>query len=306
VPRPTLSEQNFELINLGQVYSINMSMAAYVVGDVLVKTLGQIYPAVEVVFWRSCVIAGGFGLYLAARRKLFSKNFLRPALLARCAFDCINIFSFVIALIHIDLAEIYAILLTSPFLMTILAVIFLKERVGWRRWLAILGGFVGSLLIIKPSTHGFNYWAAVGLLAALSAALRDFITVKVHPTTSSFEVTFASAVFAAAVGFLFRFGQIWEPITVHDGFLLAALSAASLTGTVLLVRACRIGPLYVAAAFRFTLLIWGGIAGYFVFGNIPDYWSLLGAAIIVMCALYVFYREAVRRQAIASAVPNSG
>ena len=283
-----------------------MSMAAYVVGDVLVKTLGQKYPAVEVVFWRSCVIAVGFGLYLAARRKLYPKNYLRPALLARCAFDCINIFSFVIAVIHIDLAEIYAILLTTPFLMTILAVIFLKERVGWRRWLAIVGGFAGSLLIIKPSAHGFNYWAAIGLIAALAAALRDFITTKIHPGTSSFEVTFMSAVFTAVVGFLVGTGQVWKPIAVSDGYLLAAMAAASLTGNVLLVHACRVGPLYVAAAFRFTLLVWGGIAGYFVFGNIPDFWSVLGAAIIVMCALYVFYREAVRRQPIASAVASSG
>jgi drug/metabolite transporter (DMT)-like permease len=292
-------------MNFRQIYSINLSMVAYVIGDVLVKTLGQTYPVVEVIFWRSCVIACGFGLFLAVRRKLFSKHFLKPALLARCTFDCINTFSFVAALVHIDLAEIYAILLTAPFLMTILAVIFLKERVGWRRWLAIVGGFAGALLIIKPSTQAFNYWAAVGFLAALAAALRDFITTKIHPATSSFEVTFASAVFTAPVGLLLSIGQIWEPIAIHDRFLLLALAMASLTGTVLLVHACRIGPLYIAAAFRFTLLVWGGVAGYFVFHNIPDYWSLLGAAIIVICGLYVFYREAIRGQAIASAVPDT-
>lgn len=293
-------------MNFRQVYSINMSMVAYVIGDVLVKTLGLAYPAVEVVFWRSCVIACGFGIFLAVKRKLFSKHFLRPALLARCVFDCINMFSFVVALVHMDLAEIYAILLTSPFLTTILAVIFLKERVGWRRWLAIVGGFAGSLLIIKPSTQGFNYWAAIALLAALTSVLRDFVTTKIHPAISSFEVTFASSVFTAAVGYLFSIGQTWEPIAAHDAYLLVALAIASLTGTVLLVHACRIGPLYVAAAFRFTLLVWGGVAGYFVFGNIPDIWSLLGAAIIVICALYIFYREAIRHQPIASAMPNLG
>jgi|SRR6185312_7984682 len=290
--------------NLRQAYSINFSMAIYVVGDVLVKILGQTYPAVEVVFCRCCVVAGCFGLYLLATRKLVSKNYLRPALLARSAFDCINMMSFVIAVIHMDLAEIYAILLTSPFLMTIMAVIFLKERIGWRRWLAIAGGCVGSLLIIKPSTQGFNYWAVVGFIAALTSALRDFITAKIHPATSSFEVTFASAVLTAAVAFLISIGHTWEPIKVHHQFLLLILALASLFGTVLLVHACRIGPLYVVASFRFTLLVWGGMAGYFVFGNIPDVWSLLGAAIIVACALYVFYRETVRHRAIASAVPN--
>jgi drug/metabolite transporter (DMT)-like permease len=296
-------------MNLRQVYSINMSMAAYVIGDVLVKTLGLVYPAVEVIFWRSCVITCGFGLYLAISRKLLSKHILRPAVLFRCVFDSINSFSFVIALVHIDLAEIYAILLTTPFLMTILAVVLLKEPVGWRRWLAIVGGFAGSLLIIKPSTQGFNYWAAVAFLAALAGALRDFVTVKIHPVLSTIEVTLIGAVFTAAtagIAFLLGIGQSWKLIAVHDAYFLVAMAAASLTGTVLLIHACRIGPLYIAAAFRFMLLVWGGVAGYFVFGNIPDIWSLFGAAIIVMCALYVFYREAIRGGAIASAVTNRG
>ncbi|HTQ83554.1 MAG TPA: DMT family transporter [Pseudolabrys sp.] len=293
-------------MNFKQIYSINASMAAYVVGDVLVKSLGQFYPAVEVIFWRSFVIACGFGLVLAIKGKLFSKHFLSWALLARCAFDCVNAFSFVLALVHIDIAEIYAILLTAPFLMTILAIIFLKEPVGWRRWLAIIGGFGGSLLIIKPSAQGFNYWAAVGLVAALTAALRDFVTTKIHPETSAFEVTLSSALFTAAAGFLVGIGQVWKPVAAYDAFFLVALAAASLIGTVLLVYACRIGPLFIAASFRFMLLVWGGFAGYFVFGNVPDLSSLLGAAIIVICALYIFYREAVRQRAIASALPAGG
>ena len=294
---------------LRQVYSINLSMAAYVVGDVLVKTLGQTYPPVEVIFWRSFVIACGFGLYLAASRKLFSGNVLRPAVLLRCAFDSINSFSFVIALVHIDLAEIYSVLLTTPFLMTILAVVLLKEPVGWRRWLAICGGFAGSLLIIKPDTQGFNYWAAIAFLAALAGALRDYVTVKIHATISTVEVTLVGAVFTAAaagIAFLFGIGQTWKVVAVHDAYFLAAAAAASLIGTVLLIHACRIGPLYIAAAFQFMLLVWGGIAGYVVFGNVPDVWSMLGAAIIVACALYVLYRETIRHQAIASAVPAGG
>jgi drug/metabolite transporter (DMT)-like permease len=300
---PALSVQGVGLMNIKQIYSINMSMAAYVVGDVLVKSLGQFYPVVEVIFWRSCVIAFGFGLILAIRRKLFSKRFLSWALLARSTFDCITTFSFVVALVHIDIAEIYAVLLTSPFLMTILAIIFLKEPVGWRRWLAIVGGFAGALLIIKPSTQGFNYWAAIGLIAALAAALRDFVTTKINPATSAFEVTFISAVLTGVVGFIIGIGQSWRSVVVDDAYLLVALATASIAGTILLVHACRIGPLFIAASFRFMLLVWGGIAGYFVFSNVPDIWSLLGAAIIVICALYVFYREAIRQRAIASALP---
>lgn len=296
-------------MNLRQIYSINMSMAAYVVGDVLVKTVGQIYPPVEVIFWRSCVIACAFAFYLAVNRTAFSKNVLRPPVLLRCLFDSINSFSFVIALVHMDLAEIYSVLLTTPFLMTILAVVLLKEPVGWRRWLAIVGGFAGSLLIIKPSMHGFNYWAAIAFLAALAGALRDYVTVKIHAAISTAEVTLVGAIFSAAAAgaaFLFGIGQTWKAVAIHEAFLIVAMAAASLVGTMFLIHACRIGPLYVAAAFRFMLVVWGGIAGYVVFDNVPDAWSLTGAFIIVTCALYVLYREAIRRQVIASAVPSGG
>jgi drug/metabolite transporter (DMT)-like permease len=296
-------------MNLRQIYSINLSMAAYVVGDVLVKILGQVYPPVELIFWRSCVIACAFGLYLAVNRKLFAKNVLKPAVFLRCVFDSINSISFVIALVHIELADIYSVLLTTPFLMTILAVVLLKEPVGWRRWLAIVGGLAGSLLIIKPSAHGFNYWAAVAFLAALSGALRDYVTVKIHATISTVEVTLMGAIFtatAAGAAFLFGIGQAWKAIAINDAYFVLAMAAASLTGTVLLIQSCRIGPLYIAAAFRFMLLVWGGVAGYVVFGNVPDAWSLTGAVIIVMCALYVLYREVIRHQTIASAVPSGG
>jgi drug/metabolite transporter (DMT)-like permease len=281
-------------------------MAAYVVGDVIVKSLGQIYPPIEVIFWRSCVIACGFGLYLFARRRLLSRKVLKPAVLLRCLFDSINSFSFVVALVHMDLAEIYAVLLMTPFLMTILAVVLLNEQVGWRRWLAIVGEFAGSLLIIKPSTQGFNYWVSIAFLAALAGALRDFVTVKIHAAVSTIEVTLVGAIFSAAIAglaFLTGISGMWTMVSIHDTIFLAVTAVASLSGTVLLIHACRIGPLYIAAAFRFMLLVWGAIAGYLVFGNIPDIWSLLGAIIIVTCALYVLYREAVRHQTIASAVP---
>jgi drug/metabolite transporter (DMT)-like permease len=288
------------------IYSTNVSMAAFVVSDVLVKILGQLYSPIEMIFWRSRIIVAIFGFVLAVAGKLFSKNFITAPVLARCAFDCINSFSFVIAVVHMNLAGLYAILLTSPLLMTILAIIFLKESVGWRRWLAILCGFAGTLLIIKPDTQLFNYWAAVGFLAAFSAALRDLVTTKIHPAISTFEVTFISAIFATGAALLLGVGDSWEPTVTHDVVLLIILAAGWVTGTFLLVHACRVGPIFIVASFRYTLLVWGGIAGYFVFGNLPDIWSLFGAAIIVSCGFYVFYREAARGRAVAARLTVRG
>jgi drug/metabolite transporter (DMT)-like permease len=284
------------------IYSINVSIGAFVVGDVFVKILGRTYPLGEVIFWRSCIIAVAIGIFLLVRDGLSIRNLLTVPVLARSAFDCINIFSFVSAIVHMKIAELYTIALTSPFLITILAVIFLKEQIGWRRWLAIGLGFFGALLIIKPDTHAFNYWAAVGLVAAISAAARELITQKIDPATSTFEVSLSSAIFAAGAAWLFGTGESWMPMTIHEVTFLIVMTAAWVAGGLLLIYACRVGPLSIVASFRYMFLVWGSLAGYFVFGDLPDIWSVFGAAIIVSCGSYMFYRETVRRRALTSRV----
>ncbi len=134
-------------------------MAAYVVGDVVLKLLGRSFPPSELIFWRSVVITISLGAVLVwTRPRLLSTNLVSGAVLARCLFDCISIISFTTAVMHMKLAELYAILQMSPFLMTILAVVAFKEQVGWRRWSVIGIGFCGVLLIIKPDTDNLNPW----------------------------------------------------------------------------------------------------------------------------------------------------
>jgi drug/metabolite transporter (DMT)-like permease len=204
--------------------------------------------------------------------------------------------------VHMKLAELYAILQMSPFLMTILAVIFFSEPVGWRRWLAIAIGFGGVLLIIKPDPAGLNYWAILGVVAALGAACRETTTRTIDPSVSTLEVTLLSAVFTAIGTYVFGFHEPWPAMSERDVMLLLIQASSWVVGTFLLVHACRTAPLSLVASFRYSLLVWGGVAGYFVFGDLPDLPAICGAAIIVLCGLYIFHREAVRQRTIASTV----
>ena len=285
------------------IYAISLSMAAYVVGDVVLKLLGRSFPPSELIFWRSVVITVSLGAVLAwTRPRLLSTSLVSGAVLTRCLFDIINILAFTTAIIHMKLAELYAVLQMSPFLMTILAVGVYKEQVGWRRWSAITIGFCGVLLIIKPDPGNLNPWALLGVLAAFGAACREIVTQKIDPGVSTLEVTFVSALVTAIGTFAFGFGDPWPAMSQHEIMLLLIQAASWLVGTFLLVHACRTGPLSVVASFRYSLLVWGAIAGYLVFGELPDILAACGAMIIVLCGLYIFYREAVRNRALVSEV----
>jgi drug/metabolite transporter (DMT)-like permease len=285
------------------IVALTVSMAVYVVGDTVLKLLGRAFPPSELIFWRSLIIAVTLAAVLTwTRPRFFSTSLFAWPVVARCLFDCVNILSFTTAVVHMKLAELYAILQMSPFLMTILAVIFFSEPVCWLRWLAIILGFGGVRLIIKPDPGELNSWALLGVLAAMGAAGREIITRKIDPGVSTLEVTFLSALFTAVGTFIFGFREQWPAMNGHEVMLLLIQAASWVGGTFLLVHVCRTAPLSLVASFRDSLLVWGALAGYFVFGDLPDVFAICGAAIIVLCGLYMFHREAVRQRALASTV----
>ena len=281
--------------------SMTASMAAFVVGDVVLKYLGGSIPTQELVFLRSVIITTGIAVLLLAKRQpVRLSNLLNKPVLLRCLFDALNIITFVTAITHINLAALYALLLTSPLMMTMLAVLLHREPVGIRRWSAIVVGFIGALLVIKPDFQTFDQWALVGLVAAFGAAARDMATRTVDPGTSTLEVTLYSATLAGLVACPFAFAQHWLVPSGAQPPLILLQAVTWVIGTMLLIHACRIAPLSIVAAFRYMLLIFGAIGGYLVFGDVPDLWTLAGAALIVACGLYTFHRERVRGRPLAT------
>jgi drug/metabolite transporter (DMT)-like permease len=281
------------------------AMAAFAVNDMVMKLTAQKYALGEVIMVRgilATLLTGSFviGLgYVSTLRGIFSK-----LVLSRTACDGMAMVLFTTALIHMPLAELSAINLVSPLLITAAAVIFFAEEVGWRRWLAIIVGFFGTVLIIKPTPGAFNAWALLGVATAFVSVARDMITRKLDPKIPSIVISFMAAFGSMVIGPIMGLFEEWRPMASADVAVLGISAIFLASGHLMVVMAFR-GSVDVAAIapFRYTLLIWAGLCGYFAFGEVPDRYAITGSLLIVGSGLYALHREVVRRRAVAAVVP---
>jgi drug/metabolite transporter (DMT)-like permease len=203
---------------------------------------------------------------------------------------------FVNAIGQLPLATASAIGFASPFIVTALSVPVLRERVGLRRWTAVIIGFIGVLIIIRPGA-GFTNWATLLVLASTSCyAVYQVLTRLIAPhDRAETGIVYAALVGTVAMSVLAPFD--WRlPGAPLDWLLFGCLGFFGGFGHYFVIKAYRFGPAAVIAPFSYGELIGTTIIGYYAFGNFPDAWTWLGAAIIVACGAYIAYREGVRRR----------
>ena len=280
------------------------AMAAFAVNDMILKLTAQRYPLGEVITVRGLIATILVGSLLVGFGQIYALRAVSNKLvLTRTVFDAMAMVMFTTALTHMPLAELSAINLVSPLIITAAAVFFFAEEVGWRRWTAIAIGFFGTLLIVKPTAGNFNAWALLGIVCAFAGAGRDIITRKLDPGIPSIVISFMAAVGSAAIGSLMGLFEEWRPMALYDVGMLAISAAFVATGHYLIVIAFRGVDVAAIAPFRYTLLIWAGICGYLAFGEVPDRFAIAGSVLIVGSGLYALHREVVRRRTLAAAVP---
>jgi len=197
---------------------------------------------------------------------------------------------------HLPLALASAITFTAPFIVTALSVPMLGEKVGPRRWAAVVVGFAGALVVIRPGL-GEVHWSVLLLIAnAASYALYQILTRRVathdRPETSAFySALLGSVALCLAVPFFWHMpGSVWEVVVLSSLGVLGGL------GHYCVARAFMWGPASVLSPFNYAQLIGAAILGYLIFDNVPDRWVWLDAAIIVASGLYIAYRERRVRQ----------
>lgn len=285
--------------------ALTFGMAAYTVNDAFVKLVARELPFGEVLFLRGAlsivILLIVIGLTGGLRHLGMSAT---PIVLVRSIFDALGTIFFIAALVNMKVADLSAVVMTSPLILTALAAFMLGDHVGWRRWLAIGVGLAGTLFIVKPGAGAFDMWALAGLAAAFFGAARDLTTRRLDPATSSLAVGLCGTIAVTLSGAGIGLAETWV-IPNREQWTLIAIAAMFLgLGTYLVVHAFRGVEIAAVAPFRYTLLIWMGIAGYVAFGEVPDRWALVGAALIVLSGLYAMHREALRRRDIAArAVP---
>lgn len=269
------------------------AMAAFTLNDTFMKLLSTELPLFQALFLRGIgstlgflVIApmmGGWGGTVPRRDRVL--------IAVRTVAEIGAAYFFLTALFNMPLANVSAILQALPLTVTLAAVVFLGEPAGWRRMTAILVGFVGVMLIVRPGPEGFNTYGLMALASVGCVTLRDLATRRLSVAVPSVVVALA-----AAVGVMVFFGiaSIWDSWAVPSTAGALQLGGATvfvIAGYMMSVGAMRLGDLGFVAPFRYMGLLWALVLGYVIFGDWPDPVTLLGAGIIVATGMFTLYRE---------------
>lgn len=281
--------------NLRGALFMAVSMAGFTVNDAIAKmvmtsmNMGQVM-LVRGVF--ATVLVGLLAWNQGALGRL--RQLVHPMVALRSACELGATVMFLMALAHMPLANVSAVLQALPLAVTMGAALFLGEAVGWRRWLAICVGFAGVMVIVRPGFEGFNAYSVLALVCVMFAAGRDLATRRIPQEIPSILVSVATAAIVTVAGavLIAPLGG-WSPMTAAETGLLAAAAVLLLFGYQFIIMAMRIGDISFIAPFRYTALIWAILLGYLVFNDMPDTAMIVGAAIVVCSGLYALYRERV-------------
>ena len=191
---------------------------------------------------------------------------------------------------ELPLATAITMLYMSPIFMVILSVPLLGERISWHRWIAVIGGFVGVLIIMRPGSAGFQWALLLPLMAAMVNAMRDVMTRRLARTETSISILFWSNI-VLMTGGIITLPMGWAPVSTQDAFWFLAAGIFNGTAHFCIIDALRTGEASALAPVRYTALLWAALLGYAVWGDVPDLWLLAGAAVIVGSSLYMIRAE---------------
>ncbi len=225
---------------------------------------------------------------LVWRRQVASRHL--PWQLVRSALLLVTTILFNAGLKSEPLATATAIMFLSPIMITALSMPILGESVGMRRWMGVIAGFIGALIIIRPGTRGFDGGAIYFLAAALVNAGYQLLTRRIarldDPHTTFFYTAVAGTVAASLV-----VPYDWRNPEPAHWLMFVGMGITGGMGHLFLIYAFERAPVSAVAPFAYSALVWASLAGYLFFGEVPDLWTVAGAILIATSGLYIFHRE---------------
>lgn len=281
--------------NLRGAALMTLAMLGFAIEDMCIKLMSGALPTWQIVLYLSL---GGATIFAAlilrqGRTLITPEIFVWPVLLRNLC-EVVGTMGFVTALSLSQLSTASAILQSAPLIVTLGAVAFLGESVGWRRWTAVIIGFAGVLLILRPGSAGFDPASLFAVIGVIFLAFRDLLTRRVPPAVTSLQVSFLAFVMLAPTAGILALltGASYVPPR-QDTWALAGLSVLLGVGAYYaIVAAMRVGDVSFVAPFRYSRLLFALIVGALVFGETPDLAMLSGATLIVGSGLFTFWREA--------------
>ncbi len=279
--------------NLRGALYMMVAMAAFTLNDSGMKAATETMPLYEAIALRGGLTVAMLAMLGAAMGGLRHRLTRRDAAIiaVRTIAEIAATGLFLTALMHMPLANLSAILQSLPLAVTLGAALFFGESIGWRRMVAILIGFGGVLLIIRPGTSGFDHWSVLGLASVACVVVRDLSTRHLSRAVPSVLVSICSGAGVMAMGLVGCLFNGWQPISPAEAGIVGAASVLLIAGYMFGVMAMRVGDIGFVAPFRYTSLIWAIALGWLVFGTWPDGLTLVGAGIVIATGIFTLYRE---------------
>ena len=274
------------------IVMMQISNFGFVTNDTLTKLVGNDLSAGQLILIRGLfAILLIMGVAVVTGHLRHWRQMLHKAVVMRALLETAGVTFFILALLHLPLANITAIMLAVPMATTAGAALVLGDQVGWRRWIAIFIGFAGVVLIVRPGMEGFNAFALFGLGAVIVAAMRDIITRRIPSDFSLWMISLATMIASAAAGFVLILFSSWQPVA---GMHLAYLGGSALfftMGHYFLVIGMNHGEISVVSALRYSTILFALIYGYLLWADVPDLLTWIGILLILAAGLFTVYRE---------------
>ena len=268
-----------------------LGVACLCVNDALAKSLTATYSPFQIQFLRN-LIALPFAILIAHRMGgAAALRSHRPlAHLMRGGLWVGATFLFFTSITYMGLAEATALIFVAPLFITALSAMLFREHVGWRRWLAVVVGFIGVLIAVRPGTSAFQTVSLLPVATAFVYALlmlsARFVDARESVWTLLLYMTGTGALIS-----LFIVPFIWIPLRAQDLWLFAAIAIFGTAGMTMMTQAFRLAPAVVVAPLDYTAIIWATALGWLFWAEIPDALTFVGAAVIIASGVFIIWRE---------------
>jgi drug/metabolite transporter (DMT)-like permease len=251
------------------------AMAFFLGNDTCIKVVSATLPTAQIIFLRGVIAT--LGLLLLARfyfqlrdPKVFLAGWRHSAVQWRAVVDALATLAYLVALFNMPIGNATAINMAVPIFIACGAALWMGERISAWRWILVVAGFIGVLLVIQPRLDGFNYFAWLCLFATALHAARDMITRGIPQGISSIVVTLATAITVTVLSGVITLFQAWVPMSLTQVALIMLAAVLLSAGYLLMVMSMRAGDVSFIAPFRYSALPMALAIGYSVWGDVPN------------------------------------
>ena len=299
IKKPVFTPEMFPKVKinnelLGILYML-LCQFSFATNDAFVKNIyehfNEIFVLNQIIFIRGIFTLFFILLFLYIKKQLdFKLIFSSTELKIRGLLESLAALFFFIGIALLPFAKVYILLSMAPIILTAFGAIFLNEKVRWRRWSAVILGFVGVVVVVNPGKLEFGYYFIFPILAAIMLSIRDMYTKNFKKDYHSLQIAFMTCFVVTIFFGLLTFYKFYY-FTLKDIFILFISAFFLAMGYIFSIATIKIALVSVTSTFRYSVILWGIVYGYFLFDEVPSASSYIGALIIIISGLIIISRQ---------------